>query len=189
MASTLKINNLDTASGTTITVPTGKQLIATDTGGLKAPGTIVQITNGVLKTRAQTASTSSTSTGLTASITPKFSTSKVLVQVTGGWGIDEHNLCKFQLYRGGSNIISGTSGNNWGIFQHQITGGSNGSTASQGFHTAMVLSYMDSPSSTSSLTYQLNFYGDNAGATSSFNGRPQASEPGYAQMILTEIAQ
>ena len=150
--STLFVNNLNTASGTTITVPTGKQLIATDTGGLKAPGTIVQITNGVLKTRAQTASTTSTSTGLTASITPKFSTSKVLVQVTGGWGIDEWNLCKFQLYRGGSNIISGTSGNNWATFQHQITGGQAGSSASQGFHTAVALSYMDSPSSTSSLS-------------------------------------
>ena len=34
MASTLKINNLDTASGTTITIPTGKQVIITDEGGL-----------------------------------------------------------------------------------------------------------------------------------------------------------
>jgi len=40
--STLFVNNLNTASGTDITIPTGKKLIATDTGGLKAPGTIVQ---------------------------------------------------------------------------------------------------------------------------------------------------
>ena len=33
MASTLKINNIDTASGSTITIPTGKQLIVTDEGG------------------------------------------------------------------------------------------------------------------------------------------------------------
>ena len=41
MASTLKINNLDTASGTTITIPTGKQLIGTDTNSIKAPGMVV----------------------------------------------------------------------------------------------------------------------------------------------------
>ena len=35
MASTLKINNLDTASGTDITIPTGKKLVVTDTGGVK----------------------------------------------------------------------------------------------------------------------------------------------------------
>ena len=32
MASTLKINNIDTASGTTITLPTGKTLVGTDEG-------------------------------------------------------------------------------------------------------------------------------------------------------------
>ena len=43
MASTLKINNLDTASGSTITVPTGKQLIVTDEGAVRVPGTILQV--------------------------------------------------------------------------------------------------------------------------------------------------
>ena len=46
MASTLKINNLDTASGTTITIPTGKTLVGTDTGSVKVPGMVVQtVTN------------------------------------------------------------------------------------------------------------------------------------------------
>ena len=40
--STLKINNLDTVSGTTITIPTGKQLIGTDTNSIDTPGMIVQ---------------------------------------------------------------------------------------------------------------------------------------------------
>ena len=41
MASTLKINNLDTASGTTITIPTGKQLIGTDVGSVGGAGNVV----------------------------------------------------------------------------------------------------------------------------------------------------
>ena len=35
--STLFVNNLNTASGSTITVPTGKKLIVTDSAGLIAP--------------------------------------------------------------------------------------------------------------------------------------------------------
>ena len=36
--STLLVNNLNTASGSTITVPTGKNLVVTDAGSLYAPG-------------------------------------------------------------------------------------------------------------------------------------------------------
>ena len=41
--STLFVNNLNTASGSTITVPTGKQLIVTDEGGVRVPGSIIQV--------------------------------------------------------------------------------------------------------------------------------------------------
>ena len=44
MASTLKINNLDTASGTTITIPSGKTLVATSAGSLQAPQSIIGYT-------------------------------------------------------------------------------------------------------------------------------------------------
>ena len=41
--STLFVNNLNTASGSTITIPTGKQLVGTDINSIKAPGMIVQV--------------------------------------------------------------------------------------------------------------------------------------------------
>ena len=41
--STLFVNNLNTASGTTITVPTGKTLVGTDTGSITAPGMVLQV--------------------------------------------------------------------------------------------------------------------------------------------------
>ena len=41
--STLFVNNLNTASGTTITIPTGKTLVGTDSGSVKAPGTVIQV--------------------------------------------------------------------------------------------------------------------------------------------------
>ena len=40
--STLFVNNLNTASGSTITVPTGKKLIVTDSAGLIAPDMVIQ---------------------------------------------------------------------------------------------------------------------------------------------------
>ena len=85
MASTLKINNLDTASGTTITVPTGKVLAVTDTGGLKVPGTIVQVTDETRSNDLQiTINNSSSNTAITAittTITPKFAGSKILINM------------------------------------------------------------------------------------------------------------
>ena len=56
MASTLKINNIDTASGSTITIPTGKQLIVTDAGAVRVPGTVLQVVNAE---KLDTASTNS----------------------------------------------------------------------------------------------------------------------------------
>ena len=42
--STLFVNNLNTASGTTITIPTGKTLVATDSKTFRAPGMVIQET-------------------------------------------------------------------------------------------------------------------------------------------------
>ena len=81
MASTLKINNIDTASGTTITIPTGKQVIVTDEGGLRVPGTVIQVVENSSTTQMNQGGTSFADTNLTCTITPKYSNSKVLVMV------------------------------------------------------------------------------------------------------------
>ena len=41
--STLFVNNLNTASGSTITVPTGKKLVVTDAGGVQVPHMVGQM--------------------------------------------------------------------------------------------------------------------------------------------------
>lgn len=159
----------------------------TSGNGVQIPGHVVQIQNGTLLTRTTMSSTSVAATNLTASITPTSTNSKILIEVTSGWGMSDWNLGNFYLHRNGSNIISGTSGNAWQIFQNQVQGGS--SSNSNGFYVPLALSYMDTPSSTSSLTYSLHFSTDNGAATVYFNGRPQSDQPGYAQMTLKEIAQ
>ena len=79
--STLFVNNLNTASGSTITVPTGKKLVVTDAGGISAPGMIVQVarTYNASSSHISTASTSLVASGIQCSLTPKFSNSLILV--------------------------------------------------------------------------------------------------------------
>ena len=106
MASTLKINNLDSASGTTITVPTGKQLIGTDINSIKAPGMVIQMQNAVLPGgNAQTSAGSFIDTGLSCNITPKYSNSKILILVHYVISVvtaSSHARCDFRCIENGS---------------------------------------------------------------------------------------
>ena len=55
--STLKVNELDTRSGTTITVPTGKVFTVTDNSGISIAGTVVSATAAQLNVMASVTST------------------------------------------------------------------------------------------------------------------------------------
>ena len=82
--STLLVNNIDTATGTTITVPTGKELIVTDEGAIRAPGMIVNFAKSVVTGNTITSSTSFVATGLSITYTPKRAGNDLLVQATMG---------------------------------------------------------------------------------------------------------
>ena len=129
MASTLKINNLDTASGTTITVPTGKQIVGTDTGSFIAPGQIVQIVTHRHGDLPQHNSSSWTeiSSNYRVTITPKYSNSKIVLcarSTVNPGGVASNTIFLWSLRRstnsGSSftNLTSETDGNTgarWGI--------------------------------------------------------------------------
>jgi len=79
--STLFVNNLNTASGSTITVPTGKVVVGTDGGTFKSPGQIIQTVHSTPATwspRFTTTSTSYVTSGHALTITPKYSNSLIL---------------------------------------------------------------------------------------------------------------
>ena len=71
--STLFVNNLNTASGTDITVASGKTI--------KAPGMVVQVQSGQCVTQTTLSSNRATYTdvGLSVTITPKYANSKIYV--------------------------------------------------------------------------------------------------------------
>jgi hypothetical protein len=108
---------------------------------------IVQIVNATHSTQASTTSGSYVDTGLTASITPTSSSNKILVFVhLTGILKDTNNTHIFaQLVRGGTSIC---------VFEG-IAGYNNANTTSSPGGSGTV--YLDSPATTSSTTYKVQY--------------------------------
>jgi hypothetical protein len=132
--------------------------------------TVIQVVTGSMAGVASTSSTSFVTTGLSATITPQSTNSKILAIVTLN---DCYSpvLMTATLYRGGSNLA--TSGNS-----SFYTGfGSVGTTVTT--QANISFTYLDSPATTASTTYTVYFV-VNSGSTSYVNGNNQAS---YIQLL------
>jgi hypothetical protein len=148
---TLVTPNLGTPSAVNLTNATALPYVALPAGS------VLQVVNATTTTTASTSSTSAVTTGLAASITPKFSTSKILVIAnmgacfTSAAGVQ----ATFSLYRGGS-VIGGNVGqfysNNAAIEANQN------------------ITYLDSPATTSSTTYTVYFLASSGTVYVSLNG-------------------
>ena len=113
-------------------------------------GSVLQVVEGVRTSIAGTTSTSLVTVGLSASITPASSSNTVLVTVyLNGVYVESSSAALFELYRGGSSIA----------YLNDITGYQTASGQNQAESTA--ISYLDSPSSTSSLTYEVYMRSNN----------------------------
>ena len=128
-------------------------------------GQILQVVQGTA-TGSSTTSSSFVTAGLSASITPKFSTSKVLVMVSLG---DVYNgsvaqAGTFTIYRNSTNIAPNGSGVNQ-AFAYYWT------NASGPFQTSICFNYTDSPATTSSTTYTVYFSTQGGTLYTSINGQ------------------
>ena len=145
MTSIVRFDNLSTVAGTgTITVDAGNTL-DTSAGLVTPAGHVIQVVEGVKTSISGTTSTSLVATGITASITPTSSTSKILVAVylNGVYVSGSTTAALFELYRNGSSIA----------YLNDITAYHAASGANHGESTA--ISFLDSPSATSELTYEI----------------------------------
>ena len=111
-------------------------------------GSILQVVQGSYATTVSSASSTYADTGVTASITPKFSTSKVLVLISiGGIGKDSSNTSvNLKLQKNSSDLIA---------FNVNCIGYTNSTAAS--FAGSTVFNYLDSPATTSSTAYKVQF--------------------------------
>jgi len=113
-------------------------------------GSVLQVVNYSTNSQFSTTSNTFVTTGFSASITPKFSTSKVLLIVsTSGYTPGTGAEPATTVYRNGSNLVAG-----FGDIYN-----SNGAIVGN-----MSSTYLDSPATTSSTTYTLYVKQGNTGS-------------------------
>ena len=145
--STLYTDNIRANNASQITVPTGQKIVGADSGSIVAPGHVIQMQRNTAAGSGGTATSSSyADTGLSVNITPKFSTSKILVIVHQIVAIDpgnSHTRVDFKcLEAGGTDIYS--------MFYHGV----DGTTGGQRIQKNMGGSGVFQCSSTNQLTFK-----------------------------------
>ena len=143
-----------------------------------AQGGIIQVVSATSSSQATSTSTTFTTTGLEATITPQSASNKILIQVSGpmtgfaGGTNDQHGSLK--IYRGGA---SGTS----------VEGSTNGLSCQYGHngeYSDVHILYLDSPATTSATTYTVMMRRISGDATYSFIRNSQQT----GSIILMEIS-
>ena len=150
--SEIQANKLSPSSGTAVqlgdsgdvfTIPSGATITNSGTNG-GGFGKILQVVQGSINTEASTTNGSFVTTGLSVNITPSSSSNKVLVSFNGVGGTNDTDGNYFTLYRDSTNL-----------------GGSNGHVrmkgVSGGFQSGISMSELDSPSTSSQISYVVRF--------------------------------
>ena len=127
-------------------------------------GSVIQVKSAFLDgSEATTSSTSFVTTGLSVSITPSSTSSKIFASLQGGafyqGGTASQVTMRTTIYRDSTNL----GHSDYGLNRHSGDGG----TWNIHPHSCSVL---DSPSSTSSLTYEVYFRNADTSANVAFGG-------------------
>jgi hypothetical protein len=152
MSSTIKVDNILSRADGRPNFPEG-----IDVAGSRADfGKVLQVVQASTSTTVTVASTSFSDTGLSASITPISASNKVLVLVSQPFAVrrqETGNYGGIELRRGSTTILGpARDGATSQPFDFgQLVGGSG--TNNQEIYTRADLKYLDSPNSTSSVTY------------------------------------
>jgi hypothetical protein len=135
-------------------------------------GSVLQVVNSIRTAGDATTSVTFVATGLSASITPTSATSKILIICTAPLYNAGDNFHQYNtIYRGGSNLVA----NEMQLFSAA------GSVSGRWTNGAMT--YLDSPSTTSSTTYTVYFRSLTAGNEVNYSTAGQPSV-----MTLMEIS-
>lgn len=178
--------DLPAVSGTILTTGSSGQSIPR--AALPA-GSVLQV---VSTFKSDTFSTSSASfvdiTGMSVNITPTSATSKILVLINLTVGPAGGNFAPVNLVRNGTNIAQPTTSSAHQATLNNYNGEGAGYTGGSG-QPQYALSFLDSPATTSALTYKLQIYTTTGGATAYVNTRPVAQNGTCTSTItVMEIA-
>ena len=152
-------------------------------------GAVLQVVYGETTDRTSFAPAAPwTDTGITATITPSSTSSRILILVDGKFGGTDSGVnFSLRLLRGATVIYAGTDTNNKQSFAHIEQGW----TAFQYFILPTNATTVDSPASTSALTYKVQIAHNSSGGTAFMNrtANNSASQANTRSSItLLEIA-
>jgi hypothetical protein len=125
-------------------------------GANSGKGKILQTVQGTTNTQVSTTGITFTDTGLSATITPSSTSSKILIIVSQHCYVNNNNLTYafggLRILRGSSSVWNPNPENGNGSlgFGGQLTSGNNISN----FYQIVTLNYLDTPSTTSATTYK-----------------------------------
>lgn len=141
-------------------------------------GSVLQVVTASYATNLTTSSSTWVTTGLSASITPSSTSSKILVIVNQSTNCYSSNsyVLGLQLWRGGSSVLTLTNANG------------DGTNAANSIYMMTPITYLDSPASASSVTYT-TYYAATSTASGPY-GNFVGVQPNSTPSIITllEIA-
>ena len=164
-----------TVADARISALTASKLTGTVAAARMPAGSVLQVVSSTANRAAATTSTSYAATGVTASITPSSTSSKILATYHSGLCYQDHAVGwygHFSIFRGSTNLGAGDGLS--GMYIHTQ------SANDLGFNVSCEV--LDSPSSTSSLTYTVQWYTNNT------NARMVHDLSGRSTITLMEIA-
>jgi hypothetical protein len=146
-------------------------------GGGGGGGKLIQVVSGTYSTATTTTSTSYVDTGLSLSITPTLSTSKILVMTTQNIQVTHTSggsTAGVQVLRGATSIFAMSDYRALEMFV--------GGSPTTEYGSINSIQYIDSPATTSATTYKVQF-------KAGFSGDSLTAQPGSntSSIILMEI--
>jgi hypothetical protein len=153
---------------------------------------IVQMVQVSYNTYQSFTTTTLTDTGLTASITPRFATSKILVLCSAQMGNVVGSATRGMMKRTGPSTAYSifSQATQTGVAANFTTAVYNSATGSH-MQPNSTIQWFDSPASTSTCTYVLQISGNETGGVATLNayGNYTSSWGGVSHLTLWEIAQ
>jgi hypothetical protein len=132
-------------------------------------GAVLQVVNATYSTVTTVSNTTYVSTGLTSTITPKFSNSKILIIATcTTFTSGSATGLSFRIVRGSTDIWTSPNYSSY-------------SSSGGGLIATNTLNWLDSPATTSATSYTLQFNSPGGAQTAQYGSAPSS-------IILMEIA-